>query len=310
MLAIAGFTTNYPVDLTNPVFSPQSNTPGVPGGFGRVYTKATFLQIAPTVSLAVTDQLSIGFGPTLTLGEVIVDPLVFAAPDDADGSGAPRYPSGRGTRFHFGGGAQLGVYYKTYSCWNFGASIKSPQWMEDIHYKTEDELGRPRGGSLKLDLPMIVSVGTSYTGFENILVAVDVNYYDYKNTDGFKGQGFNPDGSVAGLGWESIFSVATGVQYQVNEGLSLRLGYTFNENPTPSSETLIAAATPLFYQHQLHVGASKRLGCNLWVHLAYTHILEAEITGPIVSPAGIVPGSSVTNKESVHLLSLGATVHY
>ena len=69
---IAGFKTNYPASTTNPFFAPQSNAAGVPGGFGRVMTQAGFLQLAPMISYALSEQLSVGIGPTLTIGEITV----------------------------------------------------------------------------------------------------------------------------------------------------------------------------------------------------------------------------------------------
>ena len=91
-LSVAGFKTNYPADPTNPVLAPVSNTPGVPGGLGSLYAEAQFMEVVPVVSFAVTDRLSIGFGPTITTGQVVADPLLLAAPNDADGSGYSSVP--------------------------------------------------------------------------------------------------------------------------------------------------------------------------------------------------------------------------
>ena len=308
--AVAGFKTNYPSSATNPFFAPQSNAPGVPGGFGRIMTQASFLQLAPMLSFALSDKLSVGLGPTLTLGELTIDPLVFAAPDDADGSLAPRYPSGCGTRSHWGGGAQLGVYYITDPCWRFGMSIKSPQWMEDFRYHTENELGLPRVVKVKLDLPMIISFGTSYSGYENLILAVDVRYFDYKNTDFWGPHGFNADGSLAGLGMSSVASVATGAQLRLSDSLYMRLGYTFNQSPFQSAEVTNAVAAPLYYQHQIHIGASQRLSDAVAINIAYSHSPKAKLSGPLVNPAGTVGGSNVTTTEAVHYLNLGVSVKY
>ncbi|HIK91939.1 MAG TPA: hypothetical protein EYG03_08155 [Planctomycetes bacterium] len=121
IFSAAGFRTNFPASLTNPVFTPQSNTVGVPGGLGQVYTEAAFLQVIPTVSWQVTNSTSVGVGPTITLGDMTIAPFVFNAPNDADGSGAPRYSSGHGTRTHWGAGVQAGVYYKGLDYWHLGA---------------------------------------------------------------------------------------------------------------------------------------------------------------------------------------------
>jgi long-chain fatty acid transport protein len=258
----------------------------------------------------VTDQLSIGVSPIAVLGELVVDPLVVAPPDDADGSGGARYPSGRGTRMHWGGGVSLGVFYIANEAWRFGAAIKSPDWMEQFQYQTEDELGNPRVAGFDLDLPMIVSTGVSYSGFADTVIALDLRYFDYENTDGLGDSGFNPDGSLRGLGWDSIFALATGVQYRLADPLYARLGYTFNENPAPESQTAVNFAAPLHYQHELHAGGSYRLARNVWMNGAYTFYFPHEITGPIFTPLGEIPGSSVTSRESVHVGSLGVTVTY
>jgi long-chain fatty acid transport protein len=307
---VAGFCTNYPASTTNPILMPQSNTPGVPGGFGRIYTEACFMQLAPTVSLALTDRLSVGVSPLITLGKVIVDPLVITAPNDADGSMVLRYPSGRGTRMHWGGGAQAGVFYIVNEDWRIGGAIKTPNWMEPLQFNTEDELGNPQQAEFKMDLPMIVSGGVSYAGIDDVVLALDVRYLDYENTDGFGDSGFNADGSLRGLGWNSVFALATGIQYRLMDPLFVRLGYTFNENPTPESQTAVNIAAPLHYQHEFHTGGSYQLTRNAWLHAAYTYYLEHEITGPIFTPMGVIPDSSVTSRESVHVASVGVSVDY
>ena len=307
---VAGYRTNYASSLTNPLFTPQPNTVGTPGGFGSIHTEAQFLQLAPMISYAITDNLSIGGGPTITLGDVTVDPFVFAAPDDADGSGQPRYPGGTGSRMHWGGGAQFGLYYVSENFIHLGFSLKSTQRMEDFRYNSADELGLPRTLRTKMELPMILSWGAAYSGIEDLMIAVDLRYLDFKNTDFWGGSGFNADGSLIGLGMDSVVSVSTGIQYEVNDDLTVRCGYMYTENPFPSEATMIAAAAPLFYQHQVSVGLTKNLSKAASVHVAYTYYPTSSMTGPIVTAAGTIPGTSVTTRAFVHMLNIGATIRY
>ncbi|MEQ9412147.1 MAG: outer membrane protein transport protein, partial [Fuerstiella sp.] len=220
------------------------------------------------------------------------------------------YSSGIGGRTHWGGGFQAGMYYQDDEGFHLGFTFKSPQWMEKFSFNSEDELGRPKSLEAKIDLPMTLSLGAAWSGWDRWVIATDVRYFDYSNTDGFSGQGFGADGAVAGLGWQSIFAVAAGVQYEVHEDLLLRMGYTFNENPIPDSQAFFNIGAPLFYQHEFHVGGSYRLGKNIWLNVAYTYYFENEITGPIVTPGGPMPGSSVTNRETVHIADIGITVRY
>lgn len=303
--AVAGFKTNYPASLTNPVLAPP-----LAGGLGSLYTEGQFLQIAPVISYAVTDKLSVGVGPTVTLGQITVDPLILTAPNDADGNNIATYPSGRGTRYGWGGGAQLGVYYITDHHWHLGASIKSPQWMEDYRVHTENELGLPYVAKFKFDLPMILSVGTAYSGFERSIFSVDLRYFDYKNTAGFGDSGFAPTGELRGLSWTNQFALATGMQYRVCDSFLVRLGYTFNTSPFSNRDTFYNVGSPLNYQHQLGMGASWDLSDCVSLHLAYTQYFHYGSTGPILTPAGAIPGSAVANSVSAYIGSLGVTVRY
>lgn len=310
VMAVAGFGNNYRASNTNPFFLPQSNAVGTPGGFGRLFARAEFLQIAPVMSISLSENFSVAAGPTLTLGQLFLDPLFTLSPNDADASGVPTYSSGRASRIHFGGGVQFGAYYITESRWHFGASLKSPQWMEDFRFFTEDELGRPLVGEAQLDLPMIVSLGTAYSGRPGYTFAMDLRYYDYKNTDGFGPHGFKADGSLNGLGMSSVMQLAFGTQVEVREDFSVRAGYTFNQNPYQDAEATFAVAATLIYQHQLHCGFTKRLTDMVSAHCAYSYYPRNSLTGPIVTPAGSVPGSSLTTSVEVHHATFGIGVRY
>jgi long-chain fatty acid transport protein len=312
LFGIAGYRVNYPSSATNPILTPQpSAASGGIGGLGRVYAEAELLQIVPTISYALSDKLSIGFAPTLTMGRLAIDPLFLTAPDDANGDGFATYPPGRGTRYHWGAGFQVGVYYITDSCWHLGLSVKSPQWFETFRFHTENELGLPQVANVDFDFPMIVSLGTAYTGIENWLLALDVRYFDYKNTDGFRTSGFDGVGRVTGLGWSNLFSVHTGVQYRASDALYLRMGYLYQQNPVSDAEVLFNVPSPLILQHIVSVGASYELTRNLIVSLVYLHAFENEVRGPLQFPGtGPLPGTSVASAVSADAIGLGFTLRY
>ena len=83
--------------------------------------------------------------------------------------------------------------------------------------------------------------------------------------------GWDATGNLTGLGWRSVFSVATGVQYQWTEALSLRLGYVYTDNPIPAEFAAINIAAPAIYQHILSMGATLRVTCRTSFSLAYLH---------------------------------------
>ena len=307
MFGIGGFRVNYPASQTNPVLTPQ---PPLGLGVGKLLSEAEILQIVPTLSYAVSERLSVGFAPTISLGRLTADPLLLAAPDDANGDSIATYPSGRGNRYTWGGGFQAGVYYIGDNCWHFGASFKSTQWFERFRFKTTDELGRPQTVSLELEYPMIVSVGTAYSGFENLLFAADLRYFGYGQAAGLGQSGFNNDLSVAGLGWDNIFSLAVGTQLRLTDRAHLRLGYTYNENPVSDAQASANVGSPVITQHFVNLGASYYVREHWILSVAYSHGFENEISGPIQTPAGPLPGSLVASEVSVDGLSIGITVRH
>lgn len=304
---IAGFGTNYRQDSSNPFLTPP---PPAGIGVGANFSRYQVLQVAPSIALQLTDHLSVGFAPTFDLADLSVDPAYFASPDDANGDTFPTYPSATHSRTNWGIGCQLGLYYTTDSCWNFGATIKSPQWFTDFRWNSADELGFHRQLNFDLDLPMIVSCGMSYTGYERWLLAADFRYYDYRNTDGFRSTGYDANGAVVGLGWDSIFAVAFGAQYEWSENVTLRIGYVWNENPIADRNAFFNPVSPNIIQHTLTVGASYKLTDALMLSLAYLHAFENSIEGPQFTAAGPVAGTSIKSNAYVDTVMLGLTVKF
>jgi len=313
IFGVGGSSVNYPA---SPMLTPSSNvilTPQPPNGYGlgRLCASVDVFQIVPTVSYELSDHLAIGFAPTITLAKLYASPLFLGPRDNANGDLYSTWSPGVGTRYTWGGGFQLGLYYTTDCDWHYGVSVKSPQWMEPFRYKSEDEMGGPRDISFNLNYPLIVSVGTSYSGFENWVLACDVRYFDYANTTGFRHAGFGPDFALNGLSWNSVVSMALGAQRRVGERLYLRGGYSFNENPIDSAAAQFNVASPLIIQHALHLGASYMFAQNWMATLAYTHGFENSVTGPLHSPTGgDIPGTSVTSTVSADVLSLGVTKRF
>jgi len=159
-------------------------------------------------------------------------------------------------------------------------------------------------------LPLIVSIGGSYTGLERWVFAADVRYLDYADTNGFGDAGFAPGGAVRGVGWRSIFAAAVGAQYRLTDALSLRAGYSWNENPVPSSQSFINTVSPLVTEQMVSAGVSWCITPDFTLSVAYVHAFENSIEGPLVTPAGAVPGTAVRNTASGDIVVLGGSVKF
>ncbi|HRA89311.1 MAG TPA: outer membrane protein transport protein [Planctomycetaceae bacterium] len=297
IFASAGFGTNYAASSLagNPVLSPQ------PTGFGSIYSQYQVLQIVPAAVWHVDDCWSVSIGPTIDIGRLQIDPGVMLS------SNVTGYPSATHTTAAWGVGFQAGVFYQE-TDWNFGASYKSPQWFQPYQIDSTDATGGPRSATFNLDLPSITSVGAAYKGVDRWLFATDVRYFDFQNTDGYGTSGYSSTGALNGLGYQGIFAVAAGTQYQATEALALRMGYSWNENPVPNSQTGPNVASPLIIQHQLSAGASYQLTKSLVLSAAWTHGFKNSISGPVVLPTGPLAGTSLTSSAYVDSFVFGATV--
>ncbi|HEX4142521.1 MAG TPA: outer membrane protein transport protein [Pirellulales bacterium] len=312
VFSLGGFSTNYPASpfptaTSNPILTPQ---PPNGAGLGSVYAMSQIYQIAPTISCAVTDRLSIGVTPTISLAYLDMSPLVFSPPNPpVAAGGAAQYGPGFGTRFNWGGGVNLGAYYILNDAWHFGATIKSPQWYEPIRINSQNQAGGPTQSKLDFQMPMVLSFGTAYTGFQRLIVDLDLRYFDYANAHGFSQSGFMSNGAVAGLGWQSVFGLALGGQYLLTDRWTVRMGYSYNSNPVPNSQSEFNVASPLIYQNIISMGFSVLIVSNVKANLAYSHAFQNSITGPIYTAANApIPGTSVTNTVSSDLLQAGLSV--
>ncbi|MCA9138067.1 MAG: outer membrane protein transport protein [Planctomycetales bacterium] len=305
IFGVGGFAINLPADAANPILSPPQTLGGV--GVGGINSEAQFFQLAPALSVRLTERLSMAAGPVVGLGKVTVDENIFA-PLNANGT----YPRGDGARFHWGLGAQLGFHFVHDCNWEFGVNLKTPVWFEDFRYHAEDATGLPRTDSIDIDLPMIVSGGLAYRGMEYVLLTADIRYLGYNWADGLGDPAaYQADGSVDGLGWKDQFALAIGAELQLTERIIGRLGYVYASELFDDENTFFNLASDLSYRHMPTFGASYRCNDHTTISAAYNYLISWDSSGRYVLPgAGSIPGSSVTTDFAGHILTVGLNARY
>jgi len=285
---IGGAATMYPYDPNNPILSDP-----ILGGPTAKSSNVQVIQVLPTISYKLTRRLSVGLSPTLDMGKLEIHPSAIAGPGGPTGS--------TGSRYIWGTGVHAGLFYQADNCFNYGFTVKSPQWFEDV--MLYDGSGAHH---FSMDLPLILSAGISYTGFRNTVLAMDVRYFDWGNTDGFKdvGYGSTDPNQLLGLGWDNIFSVAFGVERKISNRLKLRGGYCWNENPVPDKHSVENVSAPLIMSHVLSCGTSITFANNWDLALAYSHAFENKITGSRELVPGVpATALTVTNKAGADILN-------
>jgi long-chain fatty acid transport protein len=308
---VGGFGVNYPVARNNPVLNP-----GAPFGTGAgpLFTQLQLIQFTPAISVKLTDQLYVGGAANIDMGILSINPALFASPSLIQTASGPTasYPSATQGRSRAGGGFQLGLYYNINDAWSVGASVNSPQWFQKYTYNAVNPTnGNAASPGVNFNFPLFTSLGVAYKGIDKMLIASDFRFYDYRDTDGFRHGGFNIQGAVRGLGWQNVFAMGTGIQYQWTDAFSTRIGYTFNLNPVGPAMTSFNIGAPTIIQHTLALGASYNVTKALKVSLTYAHDFQSSIAGPIVQPfVGPLAGTSVRSSSTVDSVYMGASVSF
>ena len=300
-LLVAGYVggnVNYAGSLSTPLLGPR--IPPNFAGVGPIYANASVLAITPMASAAIGDRLHIGGGPIITTTSLSMNPAFFA-PGPRDDLGLLTFPPATNSRPFWGGGFQIGLLYEVNDDWNVGFSYKSPVWQERWSFNSYTPDLLPRRIGLNATLPQIFSWGVAYKGIDRLLVDVDFRYFDYGNAALF-GQRV-VDG---GLGWRSVFAVATGASYQLTDRLTLLGGYLYNQNPIPANTTLFNLQLPGIFSNTLSLGASMAVTENITFTAGWVHSFRTSTEGPVVQ----VPGASVKFDTQIDSLVAGINIQW
>jgi long-chain fatty acid transport protein len=298
IFGFVGGNVNFAGNPSVPLLAPRR--PPDFFGFGPIWGNASLLALTPAASVRLSERLSVGGGPVITSGTIGFSPAFFA-PGPRDEFGLPTFPAGTNSRPFWGGGFQFGLLYEMNEDWNIGFSYKSPVWQERWAFNTNTpDLSQRRIG-IQAEIPAIYSWGVAYKGIDRALIDVDLRYFDYANARLF-GQ------SVAdgGVGWDSVFAVAVGGQYELTERLTARAGYLYNTNPIPDTATLFNIQLPAILTNTLSLGASLKMTDNMTFSVAWVHGFRNDINGTVTQ----LPGSDAKLDLQTDSIVAGINVQF
>ncbi len=302
MLAVSGFGVDYDqsANFSNPILTPQAPN-GI--GFGRLRSNYALLVVPLGISRQLSDHLSVGISIVPAFSMLKMVPAPFAAPVSA-GSTMPYYLSALSSASALGMGGQAGVHYRFNDLVSIGASYHSPIWFRQFKWMAIDQSGAFHSLHFLMNLPSVTSMGIGVTPSKRTHIGLDARWFDYGGMKPFNKSGFNPDGSIAGFGWQSIWAVGGGVQQQITRTTKIIGGYNFSQNPIPESLSFFNTPAPGIVKHHLSGGFVQQV--HGWdANFAYYHAFQNSITGPWYSGQGPIPGTSVTSKMSENSVTIG-----
>ncbi len=129
--------------------------------------------------------------------------------------------------------------------------------------------------------PRKVGLGLAVKPIDNLLIAVDIHWIHWSDsmkkfkmvmTDGDNENinrmiGSDKVVTILPLNWKDQFPIAVGVEYEFLEGVFGRMGYSYGENPVPSST--VFPVFPAIVEHHITLGGGYNYADFFEINVAY-----------------------------------------
>lgn len=163
------------------------------------------------------------------------------------------------------------------------------------------------------DVPESYGIGASYKVTPALTAALDIERINYSEVASV-GNPLNlaqPLGSAqgSGFGWQDINIYKLGLSYESSPKLTLRAGYSHNDQPIKKDQTFLNILAPGVVQDHLSVGATWRIDQHQDLSVAYTHALEKEVKGENSIPT-MLGGGEANLKMSQNILGLAYSYNF
>ena len=292
-----GMNTNYTARI--PQFNmANNNTPGV---------NLEQMFISPTVSWKPVESQSLGVSLIYVNQNFSATGLAnFAAPAPYNASSSPSNVTDNGKSSSTGFGYQLGWLGKFTDYLSVGVRYQPKISMSSFGSYSGLFAG---GGSF--DIPETYGAGLAFNPTKDITLAADYQNIKYGNVPSIA----NPIGSInqgvllgsangAGFGWQNINVYKLGANWRINPSWAVRVGYNFNDQPIPSSQTLFNVLAPGVITQQASIGATYYIGKEYEISGFYARGFSQTVTGNY-SAAGMTGTSSINMYQDSVGLAFG-----
>jgi long-chain fatty acid transport protein len=278
-----GMNTDYPA------LGGAFGTTNSLGGQGALGVDLLQLIVAPTAAFKVAPNHSIGVSPLLGYQKFAATGLQQFAGISSD----PTAVSNNGNDDAFGYGLRIGYMGK------IGAVTIGAAYSTKVDF---DEFSKYKGLFAEqgdLDLPENYNLGVAWDVTPAIKLAADYQRINYSGVNSIGNPSANPfplgSDNGAGFGWSDMDIWKLGVEYKLNQQMTLRAGYSFADSPIdgadPAEATFNIIAPGVIEKH-LTLGMTYTMASGDEMTVAYMHGFENDVTGN--RPVGFGGGVDTT----------------
>jgi long-chain fatty acid transport protein len=283
--ANGGMNTEYPA-------SSNATPSGAGFGFGPGNLGGDLMQaiLAPTFAIKPTDNQSVGVSVLMAYQQFKAYGLDGFAHPQGGGSYSisPSAVTDNGKESSTGLGIRLGYLAKLNSQWTVGASYSPKISMT----KFDKYKGLFAGGG-SFDIPENYTLGLAFKPIEKMTLALDYQRINYANIpalgDGslLSGAGALGSSNGAAFGWSNVNVYKFGVQYDYSSALTLRAGYSKNNNPVSSANVQFNIIAPAVITDHATLGATYKMDKANELHFSFMHAFSNSVSGQGMSTQAI-----------------------
>ncbi len=257
------------------------------GASGAAGVNLEQLFVSPAIAWKINDHNSVGLAANLAYQRFTAKGIGIFSGFSND----PSAVSDQGNDDSYGAGVRLGWIGKINDAVSLGASWQSKTRMG----KLDKYAGLFAGGG-RFDIPETYALGIAVKPVQQLTLAFDwqrILYHDVAavgNSFAALQQGYPlGDSQGPGFGWRDISVYKLGAIWQANDRLTLRGGFSYNQQPIPSGETFFNILAPGAVQKHLTLGASWKLNTKDEISASYIHAFNQQVHGSASIPPGFPP---------------------
>lgn len=261
---VAGMGVDYPTNLYG----------------GSTYTSYLQARVTPALGYKIGDRLSVGLAVNAMVAQIKWDLAAGFGQQPHD------------TASSLGIGATVGAKLAVMEWLTIGGAYESKSWFQTFRFDvpahtainpaTFQPIAIPAASdTLRFNQPMNATIGVAVTPAEVLLLAIDVQWINWSDTNGQDKPVFTANNSGAmpwDLGWSDQVVFKVGAQLKPMPQLAIRAGYNYGKMPLDPHCAFENLAFPAVSEHHLSAGVGYEFG-KLTVNAGATWSPKATISG-------------------------------
>ena len=288
--ANGGMNTTY----TRNIFHETAGKPVEATNIGTLQIDMGQGIIAPTLSYQITPEHSFGIAPLIGVQYFKAKGLGNFIGFTENGSGTDLTDTAYD--FAYGAGVRAGWIGQVHPMVTLGASASSKIYMTEFHQYSD--LFAENGG---FDIPANFTTGIALHPRSDLTLSFDYERIFYGDVKSIANKGpilgpaipvgqsvLGADNGI-GFGWDDIDVFRIGLQYEVNQDLTLRAGYSWNDRPFGGDQLLFNVIAPAVTNKHMTFGLSYSPSEFGEWNLSYQHAFKEHVSSE--QTAFGVPGS-------------------